>query len=255
MIPNMNGRRVWTRCFSSVLWLLGTGGYGPIAAVATNSAEIEALQRAEAALQAARSCMWGRAIDMGGDVRIRSGSDTERRLRFDLQLEPGPVCPRTVFTLRSAVGTALERMTVDWCRPPRWLHFEGPDLLRGEPASGDTSVAGTTLVWSELTLPFLWWTNLHFVGSQVVKGRMCDVIDLVAPPDERRWSRVRLYVDRELGVFLRADTFDRRGERDAVIEAKALRRVEKKYWIVSRLDINRRDERIIVRVREARVQQ
>ncbi|HIE11118.1 MAG TPA: hypothetical protein EYP62_05840, partial [Kiritimatiellae bacterium] len=114
MIPVMCRRRAGARCLSSLLLLLlGAMECGTRAAAVSNRVETQALQRAEAALGTARAALWERAMVMGGDVRIRSNSDGERRLLFELELDPGTPCPRTVFTLFSTVGTALERMTVE----------------------------------------------------------------------------------------------------------------------------------------------
>jgi len=207
------------------------------------------LARARQALEAARRAMWGKALHLAAEVRIHS-REGRRRLLADIDLLPGPP-PRTVFHLRSILGAPLEQMEIEW-RPDGavWRRVADDGRRQLVPAGGAAAVADTFVRWQDLTLPFLWWTNLHYLGKEQVKGRECDVVDLAAPPGELRWSRVRIYVDRELAVILRAETFDRRGAPDAVVEAKAIRRVPPGFWIVSRLDITRPGENIIVRVRD-----
>lgn len=220
---------------------------------AVSDTALAGISRAQQALEASRRAMWGRPLQLDCELHIRSESGAKSLLLADVELIPGRP-PRSVVELRSALGEPLERLEVRWqASGPKWRGFRGPDFREEVAIDPREHIARTVLRWQDLVLPFLWWTNTHYVGVQEIKGRRSDVVDLIAPPGEHHWSRVRLYVDQQLGVFLRADTFGTDGRRDAVIEAKMLRRLEDDFWIVSRLDITRPGERIILRVREATV--
>ena len=68
-----------------------------------------------------------------------------------------------------------------------------------------TSILGTDVTWSDLTLDYLWWDDASFDAAregETVHGQVCTVI--VLKKGERL---VRAWVDRKTGAMLQAEEF------------------------------------------------
>jgi len=69
--------------------------------------------------------------------------------------------------------------------------------------SNATSILGTDVTWSDLTLDYLWWDDFSFDAereSESVHGQMCSVLLL------KKGSRtVRVWIDRKTGALMQAE--------------------------------------------------
>ena len=73
------------------------------------------------------------------------------------------------------------------------------------PPSTSTSLLGTDVTWSDLTLDYLWWDDFSFDAereSETVHGQVCSVV--VMKKDDRV---VRVWVDRKTGALMQAEEF------------------------------------------------
>ena len=90
-------------------------------------------------------------------------------------------------------SNAVTRLSIDGnpCSPP--------------PPSTSTSLLGTDVTWSDLTLDYLWWDDFSFDAereSETVHGQVCSVV--VMKKDDRV---VRVWVDRKTGALMQAEEF------------------------------------------------
>lgn len=67
------------------------------------------------------------------------------------------------------------------------------------------SIEGTDISWLDATLDFVWWTNPVLVGSDRIKGRLCDILEVEPPAPLANCKKVRLWIDRSQFVVLQAE--------------------------------------------------
>ena len=68
-----------------------------------------------------------------------------------------------------------------------------------------TSICGTDVTWSDITLDYLWWDDFSFDDEregETVHGQICAVV--VMKKDDRT---VRVWVDRKTGALMQAEEF------------------------------------------------
>ena len=73
------------------------------------------------------------------------------------------------------------------------------------PQPPQTSILGTDVTWSDLTLDYLWWDDFSFDAEregESVHGQVCAVV--VMKKGERR---VRVWIDRKTGALMQAEEF------------------------------------------------
>ena len=73
------------------------------------------------------------------------------------------------------------------------------------PQTPQTSILGTDVTWSDLTLDYLWWEDFSFDAErdgESVHGQTCAVV--VMKKGERT---VRVWVDRKTGAMMQAEEF------------------------------------------------
>ena len=78
-----------------------------------------------------------------------------------------------------------------------------------QPVSPSTSILGTDVTWSDLTLDYLWWDEFSFDAEregETVHGQTCAVVVM-----KRGGRSVRVWIDRKTGAMMQAEEFD--GER------------------------------------------
>lgn len=186
-------------------------------------------------------------------ARDRRGNIT-RIAPVELDLNWGAPVPQAVYTVFDRFGSVQERMTVEWPEPglARWSLERGdPPELVPDPDWAAT-VAGFDLTWADLSLSFLWWAGGRWVGSERIRGRLCEIIELTAPEDAATaYAGVRLWIDPETALLLQADALDRRGRAVRRVQVRSLRKIDE-MWMVQNLDIynHATRERVTLRVRD-----
>ena len=92
-------------------------------------------------------------------------------------------------------SNSVTRLTIDG-KP-----FPSPET----PQTPPTSILGTDVTWSDLTLDYLWWDDYSFDAErdgESVHGQTCAVV--VMKKGERT---VRVWVDRKTGAMMQAEEF------------------------------------------------
>ena len=83
--------------------------------------------------------------------------------------------------------------------------YDPPSQL-SQPLNLSTTILGTDVTWSDLTLDYLWWDDFSFDAtreSETVHGQTCAVV--VLKKGERI---VRVWVDRKTGAMMQAEEFE-----------------------------------------------
>ena len=130
------------------------------------------------------------------NCRTMVPADVELRGRIILRNRKGIPQAEHDYVLSRSNG--VMRLTVD-----------NKDFPSPSPSSFGSSVLGTDVTWSDLTLDYLWWDDFSFDAAhegETVHGQVCAVV--VMKKDARA---VRVWIDRKTGALMQAEEMD--GER------------------------------------------
>ncbi len=147
-------------------------------------------------------------------------------LAFDFSVEAdlGAAPPRFRYDL-SDHGTNL--LSVTAVRDP----VRGLVLSRADggpaPAPSD-AVLGTDLSWFDVGVDFVWWRDPVLVGTDRLKGRTCDLLEVTPPEPTQDCAKARLWIDRDQKVVIQAVQLDVWG------------RERRKLWIAGTKKVNGR---------------
>ena len=75
-----------------------------------------------------------------------------------------------------------------------------------QPVSPSTSILGTDVTWSDLTLDYLWWDEFSFDAAregETVHGQTCAVVVM-----KKGGRTVRVWIDRKTGAMMQAEELD-----------------------------------------------
>ena len=85
------------------------------------------------------------------------------------------------------------------------VKVDGEILPSPSPSDFSSSVRGTDVTWSDLTLDYLWWEDFSYDAEregETVHGQVCAVVLL-----KKGDRTVRVWVDRKTGALLQAEEF------------------------------------------------
>ena len=199
-------------------------------------------ERAPAAelLRACREGLPLNQVTLSGRLFVRKPrgfvkTENKFALSIDWSAEPA----RATCVLYDAKGeTVIER--VEMTRPRQGeaviRRFAGNPLQEQEPPSLASRVAGTDLLWLDLTLDFLWWPEPVYDDSpktdRRVLGRACEVI-LAAPPKPiPGCSGVRMWIDKQTGFLMKAEKLGLAGETLRYFWVQKVKEFSQDTWMI-----------------------
>ncbi len=202
-------------------------------------------------------------LEVSGEltVRLRRGVETVRHT-FDMVLDWGASSPRAVYTISDAFGSPLSGMRIEWPTQggPQTSFFTGPSLQPDTQGKGNEQIEGTDLTWTDLSLSWLWWSGAVFTGRDTVRGRDCYVVEVPfpsalngSPAAEPKPDHVRIWVDTEIAMVLKAEGRDDGGAPLRTMWVKSFKKVDG-HWMIKDLEVQSYPvtRRTRLRVREVR---
>ena len=114
---------------------------------------------------------------------------------------------------------------------PRY-YLKGAGELTG--ARRTEKFLGSQFSYYDLGLPFLQWPHPQLQGEDRVLGRDCYLLETKTSGEP--YARAKLWIDREYGALLRAETFD---ENDLLVRRFAITSFKRigEFWIPRGLEI------------------
>jgi hypothetical protein len=190
---------------------------------------------AEELLEAVRSAMPRQ--DMQIQARIKAHEHNGRPSRTiyaEVLLHTGAGLYSAIYTIADAFGTPLEQLMISR-EPDRAPHYR---YRKGDPLEDTTlpdlygHICQTDLTWIDLSLSFLWWPDGETIATEKVRGRSCYVMELPAPDDgSSELAAVRLWVDSEIPMLLKAEAFNPMGERVRKLTVESFKKVNGVWFI------------------------
>ena len=95
----------------------------------------------------------------------------------------------------------------------------------------DEKIGGTAVSYGDLALKFLYWPNAQVIGGENIRTRDCWKVRLSAPANDRRYSNVLLWVDKESGAMMRLEGYDRRGQLAKKFEVVSAQKIDGRWFL------------------------
>ncbi len=89
---------------------------------------------------------------------------------------------------------------------------------------------GSQITAYDLGAPFFDWPQAEYLGEDRQRGRTCHLINLQNPDPQATVGRVQLWLDKEFRGLLRADAYNRNGDKIRQLQVTSFRRVDQ-VWI------------------------
>lgn len=182
------------------------------------------------------------SVPMDVQARFQSKSrrgGLEAEGRVDIHTEWGGSPPSARYVLRDLFGEEQQRFEIEWDMGGTAsfaLSTGSPPVLVGQP-DPTAPVPGMDFSWADLSFSFLWWKDARLAGMERKKGRLCRVVDVIAPdPEKGEYAGMRLWIDPEIGLLLQAEGYNRENERIRRMEIKSFKKIEG-LWTIQDIDV------------------
>ena len=181
-------------------------------------------------------------LEISGEITVRRMRGVVvRKCGFQMNVNWGADPMSARYTILDESGRTLEQLTVERGSksPPVFKYARGdplepdkmPDLLK--------PVQGSDMSWLDLTLSFLWWDNGKVTGAEDFRGFDCYVVNLPAPAKHsEHYSRVKLWIEKEINVMLKAEGFGPDGKLLRRLWVRSCKKIND-TWMVKDLEVQR----------------
>lgn len=163
-----------------------------------------------------------------------------KELDFKVELHWGGEPPLARYTVSERGGEVLEQVVA--VRRGERVELARLVGARLEPAPApewNERIQGSDVTWLDVSLGFLWWKDPRLVGEDTVKGRLCDVLEVVPPEPVPDCARVRLWLDRETAMLLKAEELDFEGQLNRQLWVRSARKMGER-WMIGDLEVETR---------------
>lgn len=202
-----------------------------------------------------------------GQLQSKSkDGDIEAKINVEMLLDWQAEPPTARYTLRDNFGHALEHLSVTWPaqsasrngagelpdETPEYRYFQGDPLVAAPLPVLSDPVRGTDISWMDLSLSFLWWPGGKTVGAEELRSRTCYVLEIPAPPGSfGGCSKVRMWIDPQIHIMLRADAYDGDGTFVRRMDVKGFKKINGR-WVIQHVEVESYPSRhrTVLRVRD-----
>ena len=190
-----------------------------------------------------------------GELQAKNqDGDIEFKLNVEMLLDWQAKPPTARYTLRDSFGHTLEHLSVTWqpSQAPEYRYFQGDPLVAAPVPVLSAPVRNTDISWMDLSLSFLWWPGGRTVGAEEIRSRTCYVIEIPAPSGAfGGCSKVRLWIDPQIHIMLRADVYDTAGTLMRRMDVKGFKKINGR-WVIQHIEIESYPSRheTVLRVRD-----
>jgi hypothetical protein len=244
---------LWGRRVAALLaWVLGVASVRADAKAEANSAWTDdvlptAVEDAGPAPTSGEALMAESLDRLPMDPVTMQGRLTMRRPRgfaskefdFEVDLNWGGEPPMARYVVSDLKGEVLEQVIARGGATSELVRLVGP---QGEPAPApewNDRIQGSDVTWLDVSLGFLWWKSPTLAGEATVKGRLCDIVELEPPMPVPNCAKVRIWLDRELKLLLKAEEVDPQGHTTRLMWVRAVKKIGNR-WMVRDIEVETR---------------
>ena len=184
-------------------------------------------------LAACAARMPAERILLGGRLNMRKAYGvTLRAFDFRVDADFGAEPARFFYDLSDGGSNLLAVAAVR--DGARGLVLSRPD---GGPAPAPSeAILGTDVAWADVGFDFVWWRTPTLAGTDRLKGRTCDLLDVEPPAPTPTCAKARLWIDRDQKVVMQAAEFDALGRERRRLWVRAVQKAQGR-WVVKDLEV------------------
>jgi hypothetical protein len=104
----------------------------------------------------------------------------------------------------------------------------------------EAQVRGTDMRYEDLALRFLYWKDAKVLGDEMAEGAKCWKIEARPPKGESQYSRVLLWVGKDSGALMRAESYDANNKWARRFRVVGVMK-EKGYWLLKKMSVESAD--------------
>jgi Outer membrane lipoprotein-sorting protein len=153
------------------------------------------------------------------------------------------------YTTGATNGIAAEKLAIHYSTnaPPQYLYScaASPGAPLGEPkpltgAEADIALGGSDFWLSDLGFEFYHWPEQNRLKGEMRRGKPCFVLECVNPhPAAGGYGRVKVWIEKESGAPLQAETYGADGRLLKDFELGSVRKVNDRYQLKNMEILNR----------------
>lgn len=181
-------------------------------------------------------------VTLTGWVRDRKPRGVvAQEFNFTALLQWGAPVPSVQYTFSEKDGTTLARATVHHpaATGSELVLQTGADLAPADPPAWNATVLDTDITWLDLSMDFLHWQKAELAGEASVRGRLCDLVEVYPPTPIPGCRKVRLWVDRQIRMFLQAQEVDETGRINRQMWVRSVKKMGER-WMVQDIEVETR---------------
>jgi hypothetical protein len=175
-----------------------------------------------------------------GELTSRTADgETEKKLQVEMLMDWRATPAVARYTIRDRFGKTLDHLSLTWpaAGPVEYRYFTGDPLAAAPRPNLSDAVHGTDISWMDLSLAFLWWTNGLTRGAESVRSRPCYIADVWPDPGTcTNIGGVRLWIDPELHLTLRAELYDATNGLARRMDIKGFKKINGR-WFIKDIDV------------------
>ncbi len=154
---------------------------------------------------------------MRGTLRMRARNGyTLNLLPAAIDLCFGTPVPTAVYRIGD------ETFRIEWHNGEPRYTFSHPAL------QPDETITGTSISWNDISLAFLWWPNARRIGVTKKINRACHLLEIPVPGQPQI---MRLWIDKNMGMLIEAQTLNDTGEILRTLKIKRIKKISE-VWMV-----------------------
>lgn len=197
-----------------------------------------------------------RPLTVRGSLKTRRPRGfVHEEMRFEMRVDFSRVPFRAVYKIFTSEGDLLYTLRLTRNGKPVLAFDVGDAATPASTPSLDAHIGQTDITWRDLTLDVLWWEAIRLEGRERMRGRDCDIV-LARPPEARdEGGGARLWIDREIGMFLKVEHLDETGETTRSLWIRGVQKIDDR-WFVKDLEVDSANSgtRTRLRVEDVRIE-
>jgi len=164
-------------------------------------------------------------LKLTGTLKVRTKNGfTKASLPVEMKLNWGAAKPTASYRIDK------ESMDIIWDNDLPAYSFSDD---RNTPTS---DILDTGITWADLSFSVLWWSGSTLVDEEKKINRECYVVDVPVPDSD---NTMRLWIEKNMGMLLEAQTFDAKNKQIRRMKIKSIKKMDG-MWVAKDLELTDR---------------
>jgi len=118
-------------------------------------------------------------------------------------------------------------------------HSNGP-FTDVAPGDYGKPIRNSGVNYLDISLAYLYWPDPKYIKEDVVSERITHLVEVQNPSATGPYAKLLIWIDRQTGGLMRMQGYNKAGKltkRMQVIEVQRVKRGDKKYWALEKMQI------------------